>query len=492
MKALKNKARTIITTDGEVDDMNSFLRYLLYSNEIDTEGIVLTSSVYHYAGDPEKGIEPFRWTGESWMNEFIDQYEKVYSNLCVHAEGYPTPDRLRELHHIGNISYKGEMTQETAGSQFIENYLLQDQDPRPLYIQTWGGTNTTARALKSLEEKYSTTPEWSALKQRIEETVVLYIILDQDETYSDYIAKNWKIKVVNDRFSFWHFAYVWKKVNGNLTTRLSSEWNYDLKTNYGPLLEKYALMGDGNLLEGELPEEQRGSDNYLANNPEYQRYEFISEGDSPSFFYLLNNGLRNDEDPSFGGWGGRFKEKNPYLFTNDALDYNPYTQQFESEYTLTRWLDDIQDDFKARAQWCVAASFEEATHYPVVRLEGSLDREVNPGEKVVIACEAQDPNQRPLYYQWWIYKEASTYTPMDLLEPSYEDIEGFVIGQSAESVTQCHPAIKLEGANTPQVTCYVPEDIKPGQTLHLILEVVNDGEYKLKTYRRIILTTKEG
>lgn len=40
---MNNKARTIITTDGEVDDMNSFLRYLLYSDCFDTEGIVLTS-----------------------------------------------------------------------------------------------------------------------------------------------------------------------------------------------------------------------------------------------------------------------------------------------------------------------------------------------------------------------------------------------------------------------------------------------------------------
>ncbi|WP_306305553.1 nucleoside hydrolase-like domain-containing protein [Lactococcus fujiensis] len=60
---MQKKIRTIITTDGEVDDQNSFLRYLLYSNEFDTEGIILTSSVYHYAGNPEKQIEPYRYTG---------------------------------------------------------------------------------------------------------------------------------------------------------------------------------------------------------------------------------------------------------------------------------------------------------------------------------------------------------------------------------------------------------------------------------------------
>ena len=44
--------RTVITTDGEVDDMNSVIRALLYSNEMDIAGIVITSSGYHYAGDP--------------------------------------------------------------------------------------------------------------------------------------------------------------------------------------------------------------------------------------------------------------------------------------------------------------------------------------------------------------------------------------------------------------------------------------------------------
>src|SRR5699024_11547500 len=91
-------------------------------------------------------------------------------------------------------------------------------------------------------------------------------------------------------------------------THLQGEWNREnIQTNHGPLLDMYALMGDGNLLDGELPEEQRGSDEYLENNPEYNQYDFISEGDSPSFFYLFNNGLRNYEDPTYDGWGGRFK-----------------------------------------------------------------------------------------------------------------------------------------------------------------------------------------
>jgi hypothetical protein len=39
-----SKSRTIITTDGEVDDMDSFIRMLLYANEFKIEGLVYGSS----------------------------------------------------------------------------------------------------------------------------------------------------------------------------------------------------------------------------------------------------------------------------------------------------------------------------------------------------------------------------------------------------------------------------------------------------------------
>ena len=67
----ENLPRTVITTDGEVDDMNSVIRALLYSNEMDIAGIVITSSTYHYAGDAEKNIPAFRWTGTDWIYKFL-------------------------------------------------------------------------------------------------------------------------------------------------------------------------------------------------------------------------------------------------------------------------------------------------------------------------------------------------------------------------------------------------------------------------------------
>lgn len=49
------KARAIFTNDAECDDMNSLLHLLLYANDIDIEGLVLSSSCFHYEGDPAAG-----------------------------------------------------------------------------------------------------------------------------------------------------------------------------------------------------------------------------------------------------------------------------------------------------------------------------------------------------------------------------------------------------------------------------------------------------
>ena len=354
----KEKVRTIVTTDGEVDDMDSFMRLMLYSNEMDLAGLILSSSTYHYAGDPDKGIEPYRWTGTAWAGEVLDDYQEVYENLKVHADGYPTPAYLRSILKIGNIKNVGEMEEITEGSEFMKELLLDDDD-RTLYIQTWGGTNTTARALKSIEEEYKGTNQWEAIQQKVYDKTVIYIILNQDATYSDYIAKAWPgIRVINDGGNFWRFAYMWKSVPGQLTTRLQGDWMYkNIKTGHGPLLENYKLMGDGTILEGELDNEQRGSEEYLLNNSQYSRYDFISEGDSPSFFYLLDTGLRSMEDPTYGGWGGRFGVEEDGTYKNTVADYNPYTQTEDKTYTLTRWFDDIQSDFAARADWCVAQAY---------------------------------------------------------------------------------------------------------------------------------------
>src|SRR5687768_6397274 len=127
------KPRTIVTTDGEVDDQDSFIRMLLYSNEFNLLGLVYSSSQWHYTGD-RKGTKftsempmtkklygertALRWPGTDWMQEFIEQYARVYENLNKNAPGYPSPHYLKGLVKVGNIEFEGEMEKDTEGSNF--------------------------------------------------------------------------------------------------------------------------------------------------------------------------------------------------------------------------------------------------------------------------------------------------------------------------------------------------------------------------------------
>ena len=106
----KEKPRTIVTTDGEVDDMDSFIRFLLYSDEFNVEGLIYSSSMWHYAGDGQGTLftsempmtskmygarTDLRWTGTEWMQKLIDRYAEVYPNLLKHDDGYPSPEYLK-------------------------------------------------------------------------------------------------------------------------------------------------------------------------------------------------------------------------------------------------------------------------------------------------------------------------------------------------------------------------------------------------------------
>lgn len=45
-----SKTRVIVTSDGEIDDECSMVRFLLYANEWDIEGIITSSSPISLAG----------------------------------------------------------------------------------------------------------------------------------------------------------------------------------------------------------------------------------------------------------------------------------------------------------------------------------------------------------------------------------------------------------------------------------------------------------
>jgi hypothetical protein len=475
------KPRTVITTDGEIDDEDSFIRMLLYANEFKIEGLVYSSSMWHYKGDGQgtKFVSEMemtkklygektnlRWPGVTWMQELIDAYQKIYPNLKLHAEGYPTAEELKKRIKIGNIDFEGEMEKETEGSNFIKNLLL-DNNPEPIYLQVWGGTNTIARALKSIEEQYQNSDKWKEIYEKICKKAIIYTILDQDATYKKYISENWKdLKIFYNSNQFWCFAYPWKKaVPEQLHYLLEGNFmGENIINNHGPLLKMYYSYGDGQKQEGD-EEHIHGDLSKIANGQwgGFGKYDFISEGDSPAYFHLIDVGLDNLNHPEYGGWGGRLvqSKENPNRWEDgeNTADFNPYTKTMDKTYAQTRWVEALQNDFAARADWCIL-DYKNANHAPVVSLKMSKNIKSKPNKFIKIKGNAKDPDGDSLNFKWWQYHEVDTYN-------------GFV---------------EIKNANQKNAKVLIPKDAKKGQNIHLIFEVSDQHKNQMTRYKRVIIT----
>src|SRR5215475_8807239 len=86
-----DRLRILIETDagGDPDDEQSLVRFLLYTNEWDVEGIVCTRPK---ARDKEN-INTER-TGLGIVRRMLKAYGEVHPNLIAHDRRYPTMDYL--------------------------------------------------------------------------------------------------------------------------------------------------------------------------------------------------------------------------------------------------------------------------------------------------------------------------------------------------------------------------------------------------------------
>ena len=165
------KPRVFVLTDigNEPDDQMSLTRFLLYSNEMNVEGLVATTST---------------WQREKVHTDMIDlvlgHYGDVQPNLLKHAKGFPTLSQLKTVVAPGLAGYGLAATGEgknTAGSDLLVSAIEKSTDPNhPLFINLWGGANTLAQALKDLGVKHPAS-QVTALTRNL----VVYSISDQDD-----------------------------------------------------------------------------------------------------------------------------------------------------------------------------------------------------------------------------------------------------------------------------------------------------------------------
>jgi len=443
-RKLGDKPRLIVTSDGEIDDKTSMVRFLLYANEWDVEGIITSSSDYHWRG--------YHWPGDNWTEPYLEGYAKVYPNLIKHAPQYPTPEYLRERTLLGNVDAVGEMDAITAGSQHIVKVLLDESDDRPVWIQAWGGPNTIARALKTIEEEH---PE---KMDKVADKIRLYLIWEQDNTYQAYIRPRWEPHNILTIISYQLNAicYQWRRILPPVQQRyFERAWlKENILQNHGPLCSLYPTRDDGSFLSEEL------------------------------FQHCVVTGLRNMESPGWGGWGGRYVKvrNNTWLdpHPDPSFQYptgrsrmavrrnflisakDPADRAFIEKYhkPVWRWAVAFQNDWAARADWCVLSP-EKANHPPVVQLGHDQDIKAAAGQRIALgALGTSDPDGDRLSYRWWQYVEPGTYP-----------------GE-----------VTIQNADQQEARFNVPQDVRPGQTIHIICEVTDDGNPPLTRYRRVIVT----
>lgn len=485
------KIRTIITQDAEVDDQNSLRHFLLYANEVDLQGIVQTSSKYHWLGVPgttkksvtmssefggesqesESFDKPWRWPGTAWMQRVIDDYEADYPNLVKHADGYPTPDYLRSITKVGNIGYKGEMEHPTEGSELIRRAIL-DSDERTLYLQVWGGCNTIARALMDIQAEYEHTPGWPALHEKLTRKIVITACGEQDETYRTYIAEQWPGILFVKTLQMCSYAYTWMVMpEGESKDCLRAAFmKREILNGKSALASGYCTWLDGKVYEGEGPMGQFGSNPDITEQwfgaqfglPEPSQYDFLSEGDSPTFFALFDWGFRTLENFGYGGIAGRYhrvpgefnskgEELNIWDVSKDVyIDRDGKASEQESMWP---YVADIQRDFAARVDWAAAGSYEKAEHAPKLSVKEGLDFWAAPGETVTLTASSDAP------VSFRIYRDASA--------------EGAVL--------------TVDGASA-AVT--VPETASAPDVFHIIVKAQNDAHHRLTHYQQVIIHVK--
>jgi hypothetical protein len=450
------KPRVLVTSDGEIDDECSLVRFLLYVNEWDVEGIITSSSQYHWQGH--------KWAGDDWAQPYLKAYAEVYPNLIKHDPRYPTPAFLQARTLLGNVKAEGEMDEVTPGSQRIVEVLLDESDPRPIWIQAWGGTNTIARALKTIEEQHP--DKMAAVAQKIR----FYFIWEQDGTYQSYIRPHWgKFNIptiISDQFIA--LFYHWKKyLPAHEQSYLVGSWmKANITVDHGPLTALYK--------------------GHLAGETGFDDGDFRSEGDSPAFFHTIPTGLRSLDSPGFGGWGGRFVKvrENTWLdpvaepgyqypegrwYTSNAWGRTRLKKEIPNDAELIaylkpqwRWIAALQNDFAARADWCVKP-YAEANHPPVVVLAHANDLTAKPGETVKLSAQGtSDPDGNKLTFRWWQYAEADTYSG----------------------------AVNIAHADAPEASFVAPLDAVSGDTVHIICEVTDSGSPVLTRYQRVIVTIR--
>lgn len=421
----QDKLRVMVETDagGDPDDEQSLVRFLLYVNEWDVEGLIANRPVAR----ERENLNPVR-TGLGIVQRHLSAYANVFDRLEQHAAGYPAPAFLRSR------TVAGYSTTEAAVNLIIQ--AGDREDPRPIWFQNWGtdrgsDPSNLRRALDKIRSERGEAG-YARFKNKF--------LLCSDDKFGEHTTN------LPPAWRLW--------VHPSLPNMDGGNWYH----RFGPLT---ATAGGFDLTRDVLTEHGPLGALYPTNTNIRQK-----EGDSYYFLYLVPTGMNDPMQPGWGSWAGRFgpRDRDPrnpnYYWANVRDSWQGRTNR---DSTLLRWAADLQNDFRARMGWCVLP-YGKANHRPVAVLNGDktakiLHLKVNSGKDTLLSAEgSDDPDGNPLSYEWLVYSEAGTFAR----------------------------AVQISSPTSRNASLHIPQDAE-GKNIHVILTVRDRGEPPLASYRRLIL-----
>ena len=481
-----DKQRVVVMTDiaNEPDDQMSMVRFLVYSNQFDVEGLIATTSTWM-----KNKVRP------DVIQTLVDAYGQVLARLLQHEPGFPSAESLKAVIVSGQPAYGMAAVgpdKTSAGAELIIQ-AAGKSDARPLWVLAWGGTNTLAQAL--LQAKATKTPaELEALVAKLR----VYSISDQDD------AGPW----IRREFPALHYIALPSTPDGD-------QYAYATWTGIsGDRFYKNAPGADFTSFTDAWV-----NANIRSKGPLGKLYPVpccIHEGDTPTFLGLINNGLASSMSPTYGGWGGRYVwrtfygEPRPFWTqggdsfpgrdnskdTVTGVDGRTYTSD---QATIWRWRTAFQNDFAARMDWTIKG-LPQANHNPEVVVNGQAGKapiRIDAAVGAAVTLDAggtRDPDGHTLKYTWFFYSEAGTGIPGQPVSagglvpiggggtPGEGGIPSGPEGGPREPPVR----VSLQNATSARVTV-AP---RVAGTAHIILAVEDDGTPALTSYRRVILTIK--
>lgn len=291
---------------SDPDDIQSMVRFLLYSNDLEVEGLFASSGTFANIAKKQNILD------------MLDIYDQVDENLRKHDSNYPTADYLKSVTWEGRSGNWGKPANEIIGegkdSEASEAIIkiVDEPDPRPVWVGVWGGPQEVAQAIWKVQQTRS-KEELDVFLSKLR----IFMIGLGSKTGQDGSGQ-WML----DNFPNL-FIIVSQKTYGGMFAQKSPLGNPEwLKTNiregHGPLGAIYPPSG------------------FYPDNPGMQ------EGDTPTFLHLISalRGMNDPEKPDQESWGGQYKQRD--TTKNHWYDGPGAT-------SVSKWLPEIQKDFAIRA-----------------------------------------------------------------------------------------------------------------------------------------------